>query len=154
MKPHLRLLFIISFLGSFFLASSEADSCTSNLSLNVPTSFDITNLHCLSVWDAQGFILRVSAPCLNFITCLYTLIPIAPKYKSLCLNSAVCSDFCKHLELHSLNPGHKFLHSYGILSQRQHGGFKCHGGVGGIKRSQWRDKAVLSWWGHTKSGGS
>ncbi|KAL9304079.1 hypothetical protein ACSQ67_021342 [Phaseolus vulgaris] len=54
----LRLLFMIIFLGSFFLESPEADSCTSNLSLNVSIPFDTTNLHCLSVWDAQSFILR------------------------------------------------------------------------------------------------
>ncbi|TKY64035.1 integral to membrane [Spatholobus suberectus] len=58
MKASLRLLFIISFLASFFLASPEADSCTSNLSLNVSIPFDTTNLHCLTVWDAQSFILR------------------------------------------------------------------------------------------------
>lgn len=71
MKPSPRLLLILTFLGSFFLASPEAYSCTSNLSLNVSIPFDTTNLHCLSVWDAQSFILRVSAPCLNFITCTY-----------------------------------------------------------------------------------
>ncbi|RDY06660.1 Cytochrome b561 and DOMON domain-containing protein, partial [Mucuna pruriens] len=54
----LILLFIITFLASFFLASPEADSCTSNLSLNVSIPFDTTNLHCLSVWDAQSFTLR------------------------------------------------------------------------------------------------
>ncbi|KAK7258959.1 hypothetical protein RIF29_24552 [Crotalaria pallida] len=48
------------------------------------------------------------------------------------------------MELHSVNPGHKFLHSYGILGHRRHGGFKCHCGMGGIKRKEWRDKAVLS----------
>ncbi|KAJ1429534.1 DOMON domain [Sesbania bispinosa] len=58
MKAALRLLFIIIFVGSFFLARPEADSCTSNLNLRVPILFDTTNLHCLSVWDAQGFILR------------------------------------------------------------------------------------------------
>ncbi|KAL2964852.1 hypothetical protein AAZX31_16G026300 [Glycine max] len=58
MKPSPRLLLILTFLGSFFLASPEAYSCTSNLSLNVSIPFDTTNLHCLSVWDAQSFILR------------------------------------------------------------------------------------------------
>ncbi|XP_020207534.1 cytochrome b561 and DOMON domain-containing protein At3g07570 [Cajanus cajan] len=58
MKASLRLLFIITFVGSIFLASPEADSCASNLSLNVPILFDTTNLQCLSVWDAQSFILR------------------------------------------------------------------------------------------------
>jgi len=85
-------------------------------------------------------------PYSNSTTCIYTNNP--------CVNFAVCSDLCKHLEFHSLNPRHKFLHSYGILCQWRHGWFKCHGGVGGIKRSQWRDQAVLSWWGHSKSGGS
>ncbi|XP_052724417.1 cytochrome b561 and DOMON domain-containing protein At3g07570 isoform X2 [Vigna angularis] len=54
----LKLLFVITFLCSFFLPSPEADSCTSNLSLNVSIPFDTTNLLCLSVWDAQSFILR------------------------------------------------------------------------------------------------
>ena len=73
MKPSLLLLFQITFLGSFFLATSEpqADSCTSNLNLKVPIPFDTTSVHCLSVWDAQGFILRVGAPLLNFITYTY-----------------------------------------------------------------------------------
>ncbi|KAK7349454.1 hypothetical protein VNO77_06833 [Canavalia gladiata] len=58
MKASLRLFFIIKFLGSFFLASPEADSCTDNLNLKVPILFDTTDLNCLSVWDAQGFTLR------------------------------------------------------------------------------------------------
>ncbi|CAK8560732.1 unnamed protein product [Lathyrus sativus] len=58
MKAPIQLLFIITFLGSFFHARPETDSCTSNLSLKVPLPFATTNLHCLSVWDAQGFILR------------------------------------------------------------------------------------------------
>ncbi|CAJ2662929.1 unnamed protein product [Trifolium pratense] len=58
MKAPLQLLFIITFLGSFLRARPETDSCTSNLNLKAPTPFDTTNLHCLSVWDAQGFILR------------------------------------------------------------------------------------------------
>ncbi|KAK7389854.1 hypothetical protein VNO78_25149 [Psophocarpus tetragonolobus] len=53
-----RLLFIITFLCSFFHATPEADSCSSNLNLQVPIHFDTTNLQCLSVWDAQSFILR------------------------------------------------------------------------------------------------
>ncbi|XP_058743909.1 cytochrome b561 and DOMON domain-containing protein At3g07570 isoform X1 [Vicia villosa] len=58
MKAPMRLLFIITFLGSFLHARPETDSCTSNLSLKAPLPFDTANLHCLSVWDAQGFILR------------------------------------------------------------------------------------------------
>lgn len=68
MKASLPLVFILCFLGSFFLARPQADSCTSNLNLKVPIPFDTTNLHCLSVWDAQGFILRVGAPFLNSTT--------------------------------------------------------------------------------------
>ncbi|XP_061372445.1 cytochrome b561 and DOMON domain-containing protein At3g07570-like [Gastrolobium bilobum] len=60
MKAYLPifLIFITGFGGSFFLASPQADSCTANLNLKVAIPFDTTNLHCLSVWDAQGFILR------------------------------------------------------------------------------------------------
>ncbi|KAG5021775.1 hypothetical protein JHK85_018117 [Glycine max] len=65
MKPSPRFLFILTFLGSFFLASPEADSCTSNLNLNVSIPFDTTNLHCLSVWDAQSFILRYAQTSAN-----------------------------------------------------------------------------------------
>ncbi|KAF1863640.1 hypothetical protein Lal_00030709 [Lupinus albus] len=58
MKTSPSLVFIISLLGSFFLASPQGDSCSRNLKLKVPIPFATTNLHCLSVWDAQGFILR------------------------------------------------------------------------------------------------
>jgi len=68
MTSPLPLLFIFTFLGSFLHARLETDSCTGNLNLNAPIPFDTTNLHCLSVWDAQGFILRVGAPFSNFIT--------------------------------------------------------------------------------------
>lgn len=130
MKAPIQLLFIITSLGSFLHAKPETDSCTSNLSLKVPLPFDTANLHCLSVWDAQGFILRVSAPFQNFLH-IYIPIPIAyPNHYVYYF--AVCSDFCKHLELYSLNTRHKFLHSYGVFGQRQHGGFKCDCRVGGI----------------------
>ncbi|GLT70894.1 hypothetical protein SLA2020_429460 [Shorea laevis] len=44
------------------LVNSQTESCTSNLNLNLTGSvpFDTTSLQCLSVWDAQGFILRYS----------------------------------------------------------------------------------------------
>ncbi|KAK7292770.1 hypothetical protein RJT34_15623 [Clitoria ternatea] len=58
MRAFLRPFFIITFLSSFFPASPETDSCSSNLNLRVPIPFETTNLHCLSVWDAQGFLLR------------------------------------------------------------------------------------------------
>ncbi|GAU29959.1 hypothetical protein TSUD_360740 [Trifolium subterraneum] len=58
MKAPLQLFFVITFLGSVLRARTETDSCTSNLNLKAPTPFDTTNLQCLSVWDAQGFILR------------------------------------------------------------------------------------------------
>ncbi|RHN39782.1 putative DOMON domain-containing protein [Medicago truncatula] len=58
MKTPLPLLFIFTILGSFLHARPETDSCTGNLTLKAPIPFDTTNLHCLSVWDAQGFILR------------------------------------------------------------------------------------------------
>ncbi|XP_052113186.1 cytochrome b561 and DOMON domain-containing protein At3g07570 [Arachis duranensis] len=61
MKPSLPLLLVTTtFLGLFFLPISEpkSDSCNINLNLKVPIPFDITNLHCLSVWDSQSFILR------------------------------------------------------------------------------------------------
>lgn len=70
MKAPLQLL-LITFLGTFLRARTETDSCTNNLSIKVPIPFDTTNLHCLSVWDAQGFILRVSAPFLIFSTYIY-----------------------------------------------------------------------------------
>lgn len=40
--------------------SQAPDSCVSNLNLSVPLLFDTTNLNCLPVWNAQGYILRVS----------------------------------------------------------------------------------------------
>ena len=46
--------------------SSQGDSCDSKLNLSVPLNFDTTKLNCLSVWNAQGYILRVSALLLNF----------------------------------------------------------------------------------------
>jgi len=131
MKTPLPLLFIFTFLGSFLHARPETDSCTGNLNLKAPIPFDTTNLHCLSVWAAQGFILRVGAPFSNFIT--YINISVPPYIRIIHVYCfAVCSDFCKHLELHSLNSRHKFLHSYGVLSQRKHGRFKCNCRVGGI----------------------
>lgn len=47
---------------------SQADSCDSKLNLSVPLLFDTTNLNCVPVWNAQGYILRVSAPLFNFTT--------------------------------------------------------------------------------------
>ncbi|KAK2353635.1 cytochrome b561 and DOMON domain-containing protein [Trifolium repens] len=58
MKAPLQLLFVITFLGSFLRARPDTDSCTSIQNLKAPTPFDTTNLRCLSVWDAQSFILR------------------------------------------------------------------------------------------------
>lgn len=46
-------------------SSSQADSCGSNLNLSVSLQFDTTKLNCLPVWNAQGYILRVSALVLN-----------------------------------------------------------------------------------------
>jgi len=40
--------------------SQAADSCVSKLNLSVPLLFDTTNLNCLPVWNARGYILRVS----------------------------------------------------------------------------------------------
>ena len=45
-------------------SSSQADSCGSKLNLGAPLFFDTTKLNCLPVWNAQGFILRVSALCI------------------------------------------------------------------------------------------
>lgn len=56
------LVFLFTFHASFSLVTSQSDSCSCNLNLKVPIPFDTTSLQCLSVWDAQGFILRVSAP--------------------------------------------------------------------------------------------
>ncbi|KAL4336577.1 hypothetical protein AHAS_Ahas12G0024100 [Arachis hypogaea] len=44
--------------SSLELEEPKSDSCNINLNLRVPIPFDITNLHCLSVWDSQSFILR------------------------------------------------------------------------------------------------
>lgn len=40
--------------------NSQSDSCDTKLNLSAPLFFDITNLNCLLVWNAQGFILRYS----------------------------------------------------------------------------------------------
>ena len=78
MKASLSLLiFLITFHGSFFIASPQADSCTSKLNLKTPIAFDTTKLQCVSVWSAQGFILRVRAPCSHF-TIHILLTSIAP----------------------------------------------------------------------------
>src|ERR1044072_3273698 len=111
MKASVRLFFITTFLSLFIHAKPEADSCTSNLNLIAPIPFDTTNLHCLPVWKAQGFILRVGAPFFNLIT-LYLYSNCIIYTNSHTYYFAVCADFCKYLELHSLNPRHKFLHSY------------------------------------------
>ena len=61
------VVFTIAFCASANVGSSQtkgtsqADSCSSNLSLTVGLPFGTTNLNCLSVWDAEGYILRVSA---------------------------------------------------------------------------------------------
>ena len=47
------------------LVNSQAESCSSNQNLNGSVPFDTTSLHCLAVWDSQGFLLRVSAPFIN-----------------------------------------------------------------------------------------
>ncbi|KAF3434934.1 hypothetical protein FNV43_RR22021 [Rhamnella rubrinervis] len=43
---------------SFYNVNSQTESCSSNLNLNGLVPFDTSSLHCLPVWDAQGFILR------------------------------------------------------------------------------------------------
>ncbi|KAI4354053.1 hypothetical protein L6164_002953 [Bauhinia variegata] len=59
MKASLAYFFsIITFHTSFFLVNPQTDSCTNKLSLKTPIPFDTTNLHCLTVWNAKGFILR------------------------------------------------------------------------------------------------
>lgn len=40
---------------------NSEDSCTSNLNLKNKPLFDTSSFHCVSVWDAQGYILRVSS---------------------------------------------------------------------------------------------
>uniref|UniRef100_A0A2N9FGV6 DOMON domain-containing protein n=1 Tax=Fagus sylvatica TaxID=28930 RepID=A0A2N9FGV6_FAGSY len=40
------------------LVNSQAESCSSNQNLNGSVPFDTTSLHCLAVWDSQGFLLR------------------------------------------------------------------------------------------------
>lgn len=42
-------------------SNPQSDSCDTKLNLSAPLFFDITKLNCLPVWNAQGFILRVSA---------------------------------------------------------------------------------------------
>ncbi|KAI4356243.1 hypothetical protein L6164_000278 [Bauhinia variegata] len=52
------LFFLITFHASFSLVTPQTDSCTCNLTLKAPIYFDTTNLHCLTVWNAQSFVLR------------------------------------------------------------------------------------------------
>ena len=52
------LFFIVAF--HCFLVSPQSDSCSSSLNLRVSLPFDTSNLHCLSIWNSQSFILRVS----------------------------------------------------------------------------------------------
>lgn len=75
MKASVLLLFTITCLSLFSHAKPEADSCTCNLNLKAPIPFDTSNLHCLPVWNAQGFILRVCALFFNLIK--YIFISIA-----------------------------------------------------------------------------
>ena len=66
MKSSLLFMIFIITIDIYGLSSSlvnaQADSCSSNLSLSNSVPFDTASLHCLAVWDSQGFILRVSAP--------------------------------------------------------------------------------------------
>ncbi|KAK9099233.1 hypothetical protein Syun_026278 [Stephania yunnanensis] len=50
------LLIFFSSLSSFVISLS--DSCNSVLNLNGSVPFDTTNLYCLSVWQAQDYILK------------------------------------------------------------------------------------------------
>lgn len=68
MKPTLlasfffNIIFIIIWISTShapFVNSQQTDSCSSTPSIN-GISFDITNFQCFSVWESQGFILRVS----------------------------------------------------------------------------------------------
>lgn len=54
-------------------SSSQGDSCDTKLNLSVPLPFDTTKLNCLAVWNAQGFIVRVSALLFN-LTSFYLFI--------------------------------------------------------------------------------
>ena len=66
---------------------------------------------------------------------------------------AVFSEFYKHMELHSVRPKCKLLHSNGV--REWHGGFKRNCGVGDvIQWRQWHDEAVLSGWDYTGAGGA
>lgn len=56
-SPRYTQFLIITFLFSHVYSQSQ-DSCNSPLSLQSPLPFDSTSLQCLSVWGAQGFILR------------------------------------------------------------------------------------------------
>nr|XP_023885737.1 cytochrome b561 and DOMON domain-containing protein At3g07570-like [Quercus suber] len=62
MKSSLLFMIFIITIDIYGLSSSlvnaQADSCSSNLSLSNSVPFDTTSLHCLAVWDSQGFILR------------------------------------------------------------------------------------------------
>ncbi|XP_028755690.1 cytochrome b561 and DOMON domain-containing protein At3g07570-like [Neltuma alba] len=62
LRISLQILLLIFFffftLHCYLISSQQTDSCTCNLNLQVPIPFDTSNLHCLSVWDSQGFILR------------------------------------------------------------------------------------------------
>ncbi|KAM4070266.1 hypothetical protein ACJW30_12G152400 [Castanea mollissima] len=62
MKSSLLFMIFIITIDIYGLSSShvnaQADSCSSNLSLSNSVPFDTTSLHCLPVWDSQGFILR------------------------------------------------------------------------------------------------
>ncbi|KAG2672743.1 hypothetical protein I3843_13G050000 [Carya illinoinensis] len=74
------LLFIIFLIAldiyglSSSLVNSQTESCSSNINLNGSVSFNTTSLHCLSVWDSQGFILRYSQTASN----LWSFVLSAP----------------------------------------------------------------------------
>lgn len=53
------LLWLLLLLLLLLEVNSE-DSCTSNLNLKNKPLFDTSSFHCVSVWDEQGYILRVS----------------------------------------------------------------------------------------------
>lgn len=71
------LTLIFQYFSLFSLVASSSDSCSCTLNINVPILFDTSNLHCVSVWDSQGFILRVSQPYICILIFIFNLIPLS-----------------------------------------------------------------------------
>ncbi|KAL8170271.1 hypothetical protein V2J09_022075 [Rumex salicifolius] len=61
------LLLLFSISQSLLSVNSQTDSCNNPVNFNDLVSFDTTSLSCQSVWDKEGFILRVKSNTWSFI---------------------------------------------------------------------------------------